>query len=205
MKVSYSLSRKSFSYPLAHNCTKKSPGSEFMQDFYWPKKISKEPVPHILGLTASPVMGSNLGDLKILESILDATCKRPHKQKIDLSLHVKPLIMMQISFYGNGSILNNPHDSGNIASLIAVYLNLNVHNDPVIIRLRTTNTEASERKLEQVLMRKKIFIQNRMGSFIRTSGEINSGLGNWAADTCVSQVTSSFIQSTDLKDTRSLE
>jgi hypothetical protein len=54
-------------------------------------------------------------------------------------------------------------------------------------------------------MGKKIFIQNRMGSFIRTSGEINSGLGNWAADSCVSQVTSSFIQSTDLKDTRSLE
>jgi hypothetical protein len=75
----------------------------------------------------------------------------------------------------------------------------------VILRLRTTYTEASERKLERALMGKKIFIQNRMGSFIRTSGEINSGLGNWAADTCVSQVTSSFIQSTDLKDTRSLE
>ncbi|KAH8760950.1 hypothetical protein F5882DRAFT_384168 [Hyaloscypha sp. PMI_1271] len=54
-------------------------GSKFMQDFYWSKKISKEPVPHILGLTASPVMGSNWGDLEILESILDATCKRPRK------------------------------------------------------------------------------------------------------------------------------
>jgi hypothetical protein len=95
-----------------------------MQDFYRPKRISKEPVPHILGLTASPAMGSNWGDLEILESILDTTCKCPRKQKIDLSLHVKPPIMVQISFNGNGSILNNPHDSANIASLIAVYLNL---------------------------------------------------------------------------------
>ena len=113
--------------------------------------------------------------------------------------------MAQISFDGNGSIVTNPHDSSNIASLIAVDLNLNIHDDPVIIRLRATNTEVSKRKLERALVGKKIFIQNQMGSFIRTSGEINSGLENWAADTDVSQVTSSFIQSTDLKDTRFLE
>jgi hypothetical protein len=153
-----------------------------MQDFYWPKKISKEPVLHMLDLTASPVMGSNLVDLETLESILDATCKRPRKQKIDESLHVKRPIMVQITFDRNGSIVNNPHDFGNIASLIAVYLNLNIHNDPVIIRLRTTNTETSKRKLERALIGKGIFIQNQTGSFIRTSGEINSGLGNWVAD-----------------------
>ena len=113
--------------------------------------------------------------------------------------------MAQSSFDGNGSIVTNPHDSGNIVSLIAVDLSLNIHDDPVIIRLRTTNTEVSKRKLERALMGKKIFIQNQIGSFIRTSGEINSGLENWEADTDISQVTSSFIQSTDLKDTRFLE
>jgi len=111
---------------------------------------------------------------------------------MNLSLHVKPPIMAQISFDGNGSIVTNPHDSGNIASLIAVDLNLNIHDDPVIIRLRTTNTEVSKRELERALMRKKIFIQNQMRSFIRTSGEINSGLENWAADTEVSQVYLKF-------------
>ena len=81
-----------------------------MQDYYWPDKTSKKYVPHILGLTASPVMGSNLDGLEILESILDATCKSPRKQKLDLSLHVKLPIMIQIVFNGNQSITTNLHN-----------------------------------------------------------------------------------------------
>jgi ERCC4-related helicase len=54
-------------------------------------------------------------------------------------------------------------------------------------------------------MANRIFIQNQMRSFVRTSGEVNLCLGTWAADAYVSQVTSSFIQSTDSKDSRFLE
>jgi len=176
-----------------------------MQDFYWPKKIAGEPVPHILGLTASPVMGSNLHGLETLESILDATCKSPRIQKLDLSLHVKLPIMVQIPFNGNGRIANNLNDSRNIASLMAVFSNLNIHDDPEIIRLQTMNTDASRRRLERAFMAKKTFVQDQMRSFIRTSREIKSLLGAWAADTYVSQVTSSFIQSTDSKDPRFLD
>jgi hypothetical protein len=119
-----------------------------MQEFYWPKKKAKEPVPYILGLTASPVIGSELGDLETLESTLDAACKSPRKQKMDLSLHVKAPIMVQMLFNGNELILNKPNYSRNMASLMAVYSNLNIHDDPEIIRLRTTNTDASKRRLE---------------------------------------------------------
>jgi ERCC4-related helicase len=176
-----------------------------MHDFYWLKKTAKESVPHILGLTASPIMGSNLGGLETLESTLDATCKSPRKQKIDLSMYVKPPVMVQIPFNDNGPIATNPDDSRNMSSLIAVYLNLDIHDDPEIIRLRSSNTDASKRKLERALMGKKTFIQNQMKSFVRTSGEIKKCLGTWAADAYVSQVTSSFIHFTDSKDERFLE
>ena len=189
----------------AHNCIKKSPGSKLMQDYYWPDKTSKKYVPHILGLTASPVMGSNLDGLEVLESILDATCKSPRKQKLDLSLHVKLPIMIQIIFNGNQSITTNLHNSGNMRSLKSVYLNLNIEDDLEVIRLRTTNTDASRRKLERARMAKKTFIQNQMRSFIRTAGEIGLGLGTWAANAYISEVTSSFIRSTDSKDNKFLE
>lgn len=144
-----------------------------MQDSYWPKKKAKETVPHILGLTASPVIGSNLGDLETLESILDATCKSPRKQKTDLSLHAKAPIMVQLLFNGDRLIANRPNYSRNMASLMAVYSNLNIHNDLEIIRLRTTNTNSSKRKLERALMANNTFIQNQMKSFVRTSSEVN--------------------------------
>jgi hypothetical protein len=150
-------------------------------------------------------MGSNLDGLETLESILDATCKSPRKQKMDLSLHVNPPIMVQIPFTRNLPMSKNPNDTSSMASLTAIYTNLDINDDPEIVRLRTTNTDASKRKLERSLMGKKTFIQNQMKSFVRTSAQINLGLGTWAADAYVSQVISGFIQSIDSKDTRFLE
>ena len=176
-----------------------------MQDFYWPKKNVGEPVPNILGLTASPVIGSNMDGLRTLESLLDATCKSPRIQKTDLSLHVKLPTMVPILFNEEGFIANNLTASRNMTSLKTVFLNLNIHDDPEIIRLRTTNTDISRRRLEKALMARKTFIQTQMSSFVKTSCDIKSRLGIWAAEAYVSQVTSSFIQSTDSKDPRFLE
>lgn len=176
-----------------------------MHDYYWPEKTSQKYVPHILGLTASPVMGSNLDGLEILESTLDATCKSPRKQKLDLSLHVKLPTMIQIAFNGNQPITMIPHNSGNMRSLRSVYLNLNIDDDPEVIRLRTTNTDASRRKLEQAIIGKKTFIQNQIRSFIRSAGAIDLALGTWAANAYISEVTSSFIRSTYSRDNKFLE
>jgi dsRNA-specific ribonuclease len=176
-----------------------------MRDFYWPKKKEGQPVPHILGLTASPVMGSNLSALETLESLLDAICKSPLIQKGELLLHVKRPILTQVHFKGNELTVDPPSRTCTMASLLAVYKSLDIYDDPEIIRLRTTNTEASRNKLEWALKRNKTFIQDQIKSFIRRSDEIHRALGDWAADFYVSQVTSSFIESADSKDTRFLE
>jgi ERCC4-related helicase/dsRNA-specific ribonuclease len=176
-----------------------------MRDFYWSRKQEKRYVPHILGLTASPIMGSNLSALETLESLLDATCKSPRIQKEELLLHVKRPIMTQIHFKGDELTAEHSSPTRSMASLLAVFKGLNIHDDPEIIRLRTMDTEVSKNKLEWALKKNKTFIQVQMKSFCRRSYEIHRALGDWAADYYVSQVTSSFIQSADSKDSRFLE
>ena len=174
-----------------------------MKNYYWPRREVEASVPHILGLTASPVMGSNLKDLDTLESILDAKCKTPCQQKLDLGLHVKLPTLVQIHFNENDAITNSKTYTPTMAKLNAVYASLNICDDPEIVRLRTTNTEASKRKLKDVLLKKNTFIQKQMKSFVRTSREVQKVLGGWAADAYICQVTSDFIQCTDSKEENS--
>ncbi len=51
---------------VAHNCIGDSPANRIMRDFYHPRKarLGPEEVPYILGLTASPIIGSRIADLR---------------------------------------------------------------------------------------------------------------------------------------------
>ena len=42
----------------AHNCTRSNPANMIMSNFYHPAHNSGQKVPHILGLSASPVINS---------------------------------------------------------------------------------------------------------------------------------------------------
>jgi ERCC4-related helicase len=173
-----------------------------MRDFYWPRKEAEHPVPHILGLTASPVMGSKLNALEALESLLDSTCRSPHLQREELLLHVKRPNLTQVHFEGNEVTADISSSTRTMESLFAIHRKLNIYEDPEIVRLRTRNTEASRNQMERALKRNKTFIQDQIKSFSRRSGEIYRALGGWAADFYVSKVTSACIQSADSKDTR---
>jgi hypothetical protein len=176
-----------------------------MLDFYWRKKQAERPVPHILGLTASPVMGSKIDALETLESILDSTCRSPRLQKKDLLLHVTRPNLTQVHFEGNEVTADTPRCTCTMECLVAIHESLNIHDDPEIVRLRTENTEVSRNRMERALMKGKTFIQHQIKSFSRRSDEIYRALGGWAADFYISQVTSGFIHSVDSKDARFLE
>ncbi|KAK4998162.1 Dicer-like protein 2 [Elasticomyces elasticus] len=47
----------------AHNCTKRNPANQMMEHFYKPNQAKGDEVPHILGLTASPVFNPKEGAL----------------------------------------------------------------------------------------------------------------------------------------------
>jgi len=48
----------------AHHTKKKHPAKEIMQHFYFPAKSRGLPVPHIMGLSASPVVNAKVGGLE---------------------------------------------------------------------------------------------------------------------------------------------
>jgi hypothetical protein len=170
-----------------------------MKSYYWPSKKIGAPVPHILGLTASPVMGCNLDDLETLECILDAKCKSPRIQKMDLAFHVNLSTLIQIHYDAG---VNSGRCTDSMTRLGDAHEKLNIHEDPEIIRLWNTNTEAARRKVKKALMSKNTFIQKQMKSFIRTSVAVQQALGDWAADAYISKVTSGFIQGIDSRETQ---
>lgn len=172
-----------------------------MQDFYWLEKRNGHPVPHILGLTASPIMGSDLNALETLETVLDATCRSPRIQKSDLLLHVKPPKLVQINFKEKDVHMEAPSYTSTMKSLHAVFRNLDILKDPQIIRMRSENSEISRNMLERALNKQKTFIQDQMKSFCRKSVEIKRSLGNWAADYYISRTTSGFIESNSTSKT----
>lgn len=67
----------------AHNCVGNNPGAKIMTNFYHPRKSKGQHIPHILGLTASPVMRSNATSLVKIEETLDAICRTPTKHRAE--------------------------------------------------------------------------------------------------------------------------
>ncbi|KAF3032325.1 Dicer-like protein 2 [Didymella heteroderae] len=59
-----------------------------MKSFYHPTKARSGAVPHILGLSASPVLRSNLKELGAIEANLDSVCITPRHHRQDLFKHV---------------------------------------------------------------------------------------------------------------------
>ena len=52
----------------AHNCIRDGPANVIMSDFYHPARNNGKKVPHILGLTASPVINSKPQGLQCVVS-----------------------------------------------------------------------------------------------------------------------------------------
>jgi ERCC4-related helicase len=171
-----------------------------MLNFYQPRKEAGRRVPHILGLTASPIIGSKLSALETLEALLDSKCKSPRYQKEELLLHVKRPNLTQLRFESDESIMDVSSGTCTMKSLSTVYANLNIYDDPEIVRLRTQNTEASRNRMELALKKRKTYIQDQMKSFIQRADGIFQALGCWAADSYISQVISTCIKSADSKD-----
>ncbi len=69
-----------------------------MNEIYWAAKKRGLYVPHILGLTASPLVRSNIGELEVLERTLDAVCKSPNKHREELIAHVNLPEMLTVSY-----------------------------------------------------------------------------------------------------------
>ncbi|KAK0710286.1 hypothetical protein B0T26DRAFT_623466, partial [Lasiosphaeria miniovina] len=176
----------------AHHCVGKSSGSKIMNQFFWRDKDAGRPVPHILGLTASPVNKVGGKKLKNLEDTLNATCKTPRLHRENLQTHVKRPTLT-IEYY---SLSPTSVSLASIASMRAILDGLDIATDPDIIRWRTENTERSREKLKQALKTNKTFVREQLRVFCERAEAMCGQLGTLAAEFYIAKVTSLVIEST---------
>ncbi|KAI0426631.1 RNase3 domain-containing protein [Xylaria sp. FL1042] len=174
----------------AHNCTGKHAGSKIMERY----RICKNkgmPCPAILGLTASPIMKSSLDGIGKIEQTLDAVCKGPTLHREELLSAVKRPTLSSIVVPNSGI---RP-DVASVTSFAKVFRDLDIFQDPYVLRLRRQNNEKSLYRLQKALGQEDTPIMKQMKSTYRKSTEIHRELGPWASEYFIYEAITRFLQS----------
>ncbi|KAL2117135.1 hypothetical protein VTJ04DRAFT_9303 [Mycothermus thermophilus] len=174
----------------AHNCTRNHPCARLMREHYAPRKAQGLPVPHILGLTASPLMRNNLAGIDILEKTLDAVVKTPSRHREELLAHVNRPEMKTVTYPPRKDDYDLPPALGELRRL---YLGIDITQDPYVVYLRQRNTVQHQRKLKEAFMKRKTFCLSTLSSLARRATEMLDNLGPWAAEYYLHAVISGFL------------
>lgn len=188
---SFGGSRASLTPP-AHHCNKNHPYSRIMKEFYWESKAKCSPVPHVLGLTASPVVRSDVSSLKQIESTMDAICRTPTTHRQELLAHSQRPELFSTTFTSKSQLSANEY-SESMLKLVAARNKLNILEDPYVVSLKAEGTDRARRKLEEAIKQRRTYVQDSMKSFCRRSVEISKELGSWAADWFIFEAIRRFL------------
>lgn len=180
-----------------------------MDGFYHPTRAKHGPdaVPHILGLTASPIMRSNPQELqsvpiaprdttsqqpcvflrniffdlkyRTVESNLNSICKTPRTHRQELLTHTHRPVLRQI-WFNPLSIWGTDSLSQTLTALFDSWRRIDIEADPYVKRLRTEpdNNEI----LRDILLTRKTYCNDQLKKLIERSCHILEELGEWAAD-----------------------
>lgn len=178
-------------YP-AHNCTKRHPGSRIMREFYREAKDNGNPVPHVLGLTASPVVRADISSLEDLENTLDASCRSPTRHREELLAHTRRPSMFNIQYTPPSKLSQNEYTQS-MSKIQQAYKGLDIKEDPYVQWLCAQTTDRSKRKLQDAFMKRDTYVQGTMKKFCRRSVDICRDMGSWAADWYISEAIRRFL------------
>jgi ERCC4-related helicase len=178
----------------AHNCVRNNSVARLMKELYSRDKGAGVPVPAILGLTASPLMRTNFDDLDELEATLDAVCKSPNQHRAELLAKVNRPAMHTIRYRPEDS-LKPPALTSSMASLRQVYRDLNILEDPAVVRLMAHKTPRNLEKLKKIIMTYDTYSQKQVKTFFNTANTMRKELGPWAADYYIDKTITSFLGS----------
>ncbi|KAI9883737.1 MAG: hypothetical protein M1823_004494 [Watsoniomyces obsoletus] len=164
----------------AHHCTKGHPVNKIMTDFYHPaRKKGDERVPHILGLTASPVINAKDGGLEEIESNINAISKTPKQNYEELLKFVhKPVLRNQSYEPSNG----RPSPTSLFQRLLSAISKLDIREDPYVMGLRSRDDPFSRDKLEKAIRTRRTPAREQLHKLCLKGMHILSELGDWAAD-----------------------
>ncbi|KAL8874525.1 MAG: hypothetical protein Q9174_000163 [Haloplaca sp. 1 TL-2023] len=159
----------------AHHCVAKHPASRILKEFFHPC-FAEDPskAPAILGLTASPVVNSNVARLGELEHNLQAISRTPKKNREELLRYVHRPRLVKIAFSTQGS------------SEVAIDLDrfrndLDIEQDPYVRHLKAEDPDLRDiRKLSEAYLKRKTYCQEQLKNLYNKAKIIEQDLGTWA-------------------------
>lgn len=163
-----------------------------MMDFYHPRKAAGLAVPHILGLTASPVVRSEVVSMDALETSLNSVCRGPTIHRDELLVNVNRPLMMIDTYPKSPDTL--AYATANMRRLQEAIGQLKIAEDPYVIYLFAQGTERSRRMLEKVLDNHKTFIRSQVNAFFGRCKTLLGEMGPWAVDSYMCQAIKRVIK-----------
>ena len=199
-------------YDECHRCKGSDPMNKIMRDFYHPAKQRNHPVPHVLGVSASPVMNRNASQsgLQAIESNLDATTVTPMQYRHELETHVQPPELIKIE-YDESRI---DHVSA-ICQALKNELVFYDEQDPYVHELQAQHDSKAHSLLEKVRDKGKTNCREQLKLLYNRVTHIYNELGpqyaEWYISTCVNRYLescgngASLIADLETKERRHLE
>ena len=196
----------------AHRAIKKDPMNQVMQDFYRPAKLKGKEIPHILGLSASPVQNRNASKtgLAAVEANLDAITITPKRFRNDLETHVHLPELITVDYDENAL---GPQESVLCKKLLQEVTNYDLENDPYVLELQEDHQ--AKLRLMKVYKKGKTYTTEQLQTLMDRAQHIASQLGlemaDWYIHTCLHrflegrQNGSSLIDDLESRERRHLE
>ncbi|KAK5453406.1 Dicer-like protein 2 [Exophiala xenobiotica] len=170
----------------AHHCVGGSDLNTIMQLHYHAPDArgSGDRLPHILGLSASPITKRRTSEIRELEGNLNAKCKTPRQQLDEYTAFVNMPNLETIAFDRN---CRSP--SMLLTSLRGVISAVQVEHDPFCRVLKDKSDMHSQEKLQKILKRNATPAIEELRAFDRSCGDIHEDLGRWACDAFITAGT----------------
>ena len=161
--------------------------NRIMQIFYHPFKLEGAKLPHILGLSASPMISSNPQTVQTLEQNLDAICKCPTR-------HVAELM----SYSHRPDLLRIPFEPSSVPVSVAIQQlqqlvdDYDISEDPFVRSLAGDERPAKRAELCKALQTKSTRCYEQLKALLRRATLLHEDLGGWIANEFLALCTAEF-------------
>ncbi|KAG9663479.1 P-loop containing nucleoside triphosphate hydrolase protein, partial [Aureobasidium melanogenum] len=174
----------------AHHCTKKHASNMIMQQFYRPAELAGQPVPRILGLSASPVMNAKAGGLEILEANLDshAITPRLHRSELMQYAHIPELLKRTFESRDAPDTPNSLREA--LTAAIHMY---KIREDPYLVELVQTGGPDMKAKVDEVLMSRKTYCTDQLRALRKRAEVIARDISSSAAEAYIQACRDKFL------------
>ncbi|KAK6434106.1 Dicer-like protein 2 [Oleoguttula sp. CCFEE 5521] len=170
-----------------HRATKQHPMNKIMRDFYHPAKTAKLHVPHILGLSASPVMSTKANSVEAIEGNLDARTITPKQHRGALMDHVHLPQMIRV-IYGEAAPAANDPLTPTCTALTLALRTYDVAKDPYVLELQDRDDHGSLQSLRKAIEKRKTYCIEQLQLVVNRAEVVREQLGSsmaeWYATTC---------------------